>query len=67
MCTLRNLTSQCLLADEARELIRINDALPLLITCLRTKEASWPLMRACIGLIRNLALSKNNLKIFCEY
>ncbi len=55
------------MANEAREYIRINHAIPYLIKCLHTKENNWPLLKACIGLIRNLALSSNNLRILCEY
>jgi hypothetical protein len=55
------------LANEAREYIRINNAIPYLVKYLYTKENNWSLLKACIGLIRNLALSSNNLPILCEY
>jgi hypothetical protein len=38
-----------------------------LIKYLHTKENNWSLLKACIGLIRNLALLSNNLMILCEY
>ncbi len=55
------------MSNEARESIRINNAIPYLIKYLHTKENNWLLLKACIGLIRNLALSSNNLMILCEY
>ena len=39
----------------------------MLIKYLHTKEYNWLLIKACIGLIRNLALSMQNLTILCEY
>lgn len=67
ICTLRHLTGKCTLANEARESIRINDGIPILIKYLHTREYNWLLIKACIGLIRNLAILTNNLKILCEY
>ncbi|CAF1263126.1 unnamed protein product [Rotaria sordida] len=67
ICTLRHLTGKCPLANQAREYIRINHAIPYLIKYLHTKEDNWSLLKACIGLIRNLALSSNNLIILCEH
>ncbi|CAF3707814.1 unnamed protein product [Rotaria socialis] len=67
LCTLRHLTGKCPLAHEAREYIRINHAIPYLIKYLHTKENSWSLLKTCIGLIRNLALSSSNLIILCEH
>lgn len=55
------------MANEARESIRINDGIPILIKYLHTREYNWLLIKACIGLIRNLAILTNNLKILCEY
>lgn len=55
------------MAYEAREDIRLNHVIPHLIKYLHTKENNWSLLKACIGLIRNLALSSNNLRILCEY
>ena len=31
------------------------------------KENNWSLLKTCIGLIRNLALSSNNVIILCEH
>ncbi|CAF3458582.1 unnamed protein product [Rotaria sp. Silwood1] len=67
ICTLRHLTGKCPLANQARENIRINHAIPYIIKYLHTKENNWSLLKACIGLIRNLALSSNNLTILCEH
>ncbi|CAF0816034.1 unnamed protein product [Adineta steineri] len=67
ICTLRHLTGKCPLANEARESIRINHAIPYLIKYLHTKENNWSLLKTCIGLIRNLALSSNNIKILCDH
>ncbi len=55
------------MAHEAREYVRIKNTIPYLIKYLHTKENNWTLLKACIGLIRNLALSSNNLMILCEY
>ena len=55
------------MAHEAREYVRKTNAIPYLIKYLHTKENNWTLLKACIGLIRNLALSSNNLTILCEY
>jgi hypothetical protein len=55
------------LANQAREYIRLNHAIPHLIKYLHTKANNWSLLKACIGLIRNLALSLNNLTVLCEY
>ncbi|CAF2648192.1 unnamed protein product [Rotaria sp. Silwood2] len=67
ICTLRHLTGKCPLANQAREDIRVNHAIPYVIKYLHTKENNWSLLKACIGLIRNLALSSNNLTILCEH
>lgn len=55
------------MAHQAREYIRTNHAIPYLIKYLHTKENNWSLLKVCIGLIRNLALSSNNLTILCDY
>lgn len=55
------------MANQAREYIRVHNAIPSLIKYLYVKENNWSLLQACIGLIRNLALLKTNLSILCEY
>ncbi|CAF0936298.1 unnamed protein product [Adineta ricciae] len=67
VCTLRHLTGRCPLAFQARESIRMSQATPTLIKYLHTKESNWSLLKACIGLIRNLALAETNMKILCEH
>ncbi|UJR28689.1 hypothetical protein I4U23_009918 [Adineta vaga] len=67
VCTLRHLTGRCPLAHQARESIRMYNVIPILIKYLHLKESNWSLLKACIGLIRNLALASNNMKILCEH
>ena len=55
------------MSHQAREHIRINQGILYLVKYLHTKENNWSLLKACIGLIRNLALSSNNLMLLCEY
>lgn len=61
------MTGKCLLANQAREDTQLNHAIPQLVKFLHTKEQNWSLLKACIGLIRNLALTPKNLTILCEH
>ena len=67
ICTLRHLTGKCLLASEAREDSHLNHLIPHLVRYLHTKEQNWSLLKACIGLIRNLALATKNWTSLSEH
>lgn len=67
MCILRHLTGKCPLAHEAREYLRLSNAIPSLVKYLHTDANNWSLLKTCIGLLRNLAFSSENLILLCEY
>lgn len=60
VCALRHLTSRHNEANLAQDSIRINNGLPMVATFLEPPPR-WPLIKADIGFIRNLALRKDNL------
>uniref|UniRef100_UPI00358E6464 catenin beta-1-like isoform X2 n=1 Tax=Myxine glutinosa TaxID=7769 RepID=UPI00358E6464 len=60
VCALRHLTSRHNEANMAQDSIRINNCLPMVATFLEPPPR-WPLIKADIGFIRNLALRKDNL------
>lgn len=45
----------------------MRNVIPYLVKYLHTEEKNWSLLKTCIGLLRNLALSSENLMILCEY
>lgn len=59
VCALRHLTSRHPEAESAQNAVRMYNGLPLLIKLLQP-PSRWPLMKAVMGLIRNLALSPGN-------
>jgi catenin beta 1 len=61
VCSLRHVTNRHANAHKAQETIRFNYGLPIIVQILQSDSNRWPLLKACIGLVRNLALSENNL------
>lgn len=59
VCALRHLTSRHLESDAAQNLVRQNYGLPVIVKLLHP-PSRWPLVKAVIGLIRNLALCPSN-------
>ncbi|XP_037085195.1 armadillo segment polarity protein-like isoform X2 [Pollicipes pollicipes] len=59
VCALRHLTSRHPEADMAQNAVRLNNGLPVICKLLHP-PSRWPLIKAVIGLIRNLALSPAN-------
>lgn len=59
VCALRHLTSRHPEAEAAQNAVRFHYGLPVLIKLLHP-PSRWPLIKAVIGLIRNLALSPAN-------
>jgi len=67
VCTLRHVTNRNVLAGKAQELVRAAYGLPVVVQLLQTPgNASWPLVKATIGLVRNLALNDNNIAALRE-
>jgi hypothetical protein len=63
ICALRHLTCRHSHASEAQDIVRNVDGLPTVVNILNANVYSWPLIKSTISLIRNLALSNNNLSI----
>ena len=61
ICTLRHVTNRHTLATKAQESIRFNYGLPVIVNILQSENSRWPLIKACIGLIKNVSLSESNL------
>ena len=61
VCSLRHVTNRNNCAFKAQETVRYNYGLPVLVNILQSDSNRWPLLKACIGLIRNVSLSENNL------
>jgi hypothetical protein len=61
VCTLRHVTNRHPQASVAQEAVRYYYGLPVIAPLLQSDQSRWPLLKATIGLIRNLALSDNNL------
>uniref|UniRef100_T1INN4 Armadillo segment polarity protein n=1 Tax=Strigamia maritima TaxID=126957 RepID=T1INN4_STRMM len=59
VCALRHLTSRHPEADMAQNAVRLNYGLPVIVKLLHP-PSRWPLIKAVIGLIRNLALCPAN-------
>ena len=59
VCTLRHLTSRHPDAEVAQTAVRLHYGLPVLIKLLNP-PSRWPLIKAVVGLLRNLALCPNN-------
>lgn len=61
VCSLRHVTNRHAQAQVAQEAVRYFYGLPVIAPLLQSDQSRWPLLKATIGLIRNLALSDNNL------
>ena len=59
VCALRHLTSRHVEADAAQNAVRLHYGLPVLVKLLHP-PSQWPLIKAVIGLIRNLSLCPAN-------
>lgn len=59
VCALRHLTSRHPESDSAQNYVRQNYGLPVIVKLLQP-PSRWPLVKAVIGLIRNLALCPSN-------
>lgn len=59
MCALRHITSRHQDAEEAQNAVRVHYGLPVLIKLLNP-PSRWPLIKAIVGLVRNLALLPAN-------
>jgi len=59
ICALRHLTSRHAEAHIAQNMVRTHGGLPVLVKLLQP-PSRWPMIKAVMGLIRNLALSPAN-------
>ena len=59
ICALRHLTSRHAEAHMAQNMVRTHGGLPVLVKLLQP-PSRWPMIKAVMGLIRNLALSPAN-------
>lgn len=59
VCALRHLTSRHIESDMAQNTVRLNCGVQVIVKLL-VPPSRWPLIKAVIGLIRNLALSPAN-------
>jgi catenin beta 1 len=59
VCALRHLTSRHVESEMAQNSIRLNYGMPMIVKLLQA-PSRWPLVKAVIGLIRNLALCPAN-------
>lgn len=61
VCSLRHVTNRHPQAQIAQDAVRFYYGLPVIAPLLQSDQSRWPLLKATIGLIRNLALCDNNL------
>jgi hypothetical protein len=66
ICALRHITCRHPHASEAQDAVRNVDGLLPIVDLLNPSIYSWPIIKSTISLIRNLALSPNNLPILRE-
>lgn len=68
LCTLRHLTARHELENEAREAIRKSYGIGNIIKLLRDKNIKehWGIIKATVGLIKNLSLSPTIISQLCE-
>lgn len=59
ICALRHLTSRFAEAEQAQNTVRLHYGLPVIVSLLQP-PSRWPLIKAVIGLLRNLALCGAN-------
>ena len=60
VCALRHLTSRHEQAEAAQTSVRLHNGLSIVARLLKTPGASWALLKAVVGLTRNLALCSGN-------
>lgn len=60
VCALRHLTSRHEQAETAQISVRLHNGLSLMARLLKTPGASWALLKAVVGLARNIALCQGN-------
>ncbi|KAJ8683437.1 hypothetical protein QAD02_019229 [Eretmocerus hayati] len=60
VCALRHLTSRHMEAEMAQNAVRVNYGIQVIVKLLLQPPSRWPLVKAVIGLIRNLALCPAN-------
>lgn len=65
ICALRHLTHRHSAAEVAQNAVRLTYGLPVIVKLLNP-PSRWPLIKAVIGLIRNLALCPANLSPLCD-
>ena len=65
VCTLRHITSRHPNAEMAQNAVRQQHGIPLLVGFL-LQQCHWPLLKALIGVIRNLALCHENHTVLRE-
>ena len=66
ICALRHITSRHSRANEAQDAVRnINGLLPI-VDLLNPTLYSWPIIKSTVSLLRNLALSPQNLVVLRE-
>ncbi|CAF3386230.1 unnamed protein product [Rotaria sp. Silwood1] len=68
LCILRHVTARHDLENEAREIIRKSYGIGNIIKLLRDKNIKehWEILKATVGLIKNLALSSTIISCLCE-
>jgi hypothetical protein len=68
LCTLRHITARHDLEDEAREIIKKSYGIGNIIKFLGDKNLKdhWEILKATVGLIKNLALSQTIIPYLCE-
>lgn len=66
VCALRHLTSRHVEAEMAQNAVRVNYGIQTIVNLLNP-PSRWPLVKAVIGLIRNLALCQANHSPLREY
>ncbi|CAF0868726.1 unnamed protein product [Rotaria sordida] len=68
LCTLRHITARHDLENEARETIRKSYGIGNIIKLLRDKnfKEHWGILKATVGLIKNLAISSTIIPYLCE-
>lgn len=59
VCALRHVTSRHPDAEMAQNAVRLHQGLPVMVRLLQP-SSHWPLLKATVGLIRNLALCPAN-------
>lgn len=62
ICALRHLTSRHGSAEHAQNMVRLQNGLPCLVQLLHP-PSHWPLIKANVGLTRNLALCQENMEV----